>query len=100
MRHHLSILLLFLLTAPLAAQTFLGKTPAEWAADLGRPGDPSIRRSAAFALGKLGPAALPFLPRLKEAYRAEASAQVKESILCALGDIAKEEPSVAADSDL
>ena len=42
-------------TATANAQ-FLGKKANEWAADLER-GDESLRRNAAFALGKLGPTA-------------------------------------------
>jgi HEAT repeat protein len=81
---------LALLTAPGRAQEaeYLGKGPAAWAEDLSSK-DPAARRSAVFALGKLGTSAAPWLPRLLKVLREDQSAEVRETAAFALGEIGK-----------
>jgi HEAT repeat protein len=72
---------------PAVAQTaFLGKTPSKWVEDL-RDGKPEVRRSAAFALGKLGDNAFAALPKLKAVLERDKDAGVRETAAVALGDI-------------
>src|SRR5262249_1094965 len=55
-----------------------------------RDGKPQVRRSAAFALGKLGDDAYLALPALKRALAADKDAGVREMAAVALGDIVTE----------
>jgi HEAT repeat protein len=74
-------------SAPAVAQTaFLGKTSSKWVEDL-RDGKPEVRRSAAFALGKLGDNSFAALPRLKAALERDQDAGVRETAAVALGEI-------------
>ena len=81
--------LIVCLTTPLPAQTFLSKDAGAWSQELSAS-DEARRRSAAFALGKLGSHAREALPALKRKLQEEKEAEVREAIAFALGEIAKE----------
>src|SRR5262249_47566693 len=75
-----------LLRAATAGQPgFLGKSASRWAADL-RHRDAAVRRSAAFALGKCGSAAVPEVPKLVRSLK-DPNARVREAAAFALGEI-------------
>ncbi len=76
---------------------FLGKTAAQWTDQLKNPTATATRRSAAFALGKLGVYASTALPELKKLYRTEKDAGTREAIVVALGEVAAGTESVDAD---
>jgi HEAT repeat protein len=80
-------------------KAFLGKTAADWSSELDS-GDAKARRSAAFALGKLGKSGAAAVPRLKQALRDDKDAKVREAAAFALGEIAKETLKVSDDADL
>src|SRR5262245_9929352 len=66
---------------------FLGRSVRDWTRDLGdRQAD--VRRSAAFALGKLGSEAAPAVPELVRLLRTDRAANVRDMAAAALGDIA------------
>jgi HEAT repeat protein len=69
-----------------SAQAFLKKNAKEWAAQLQNE-KPAARRSAAFALGKLGQYAAVGLPDLQALYPKEQDASVREAIVTAIGSI-------------
>lgn len=84
-----------------AAQTFLGKTPAAWLKQLDTTKEISQRRSAAFALGKLGGQAVTALPRLKKiAGDIQEHASVREAAAFALGEIGRESLVLRDDKEL
>lgn len=88
------------MTAPLHAQrTFLSKDAAAWVKELAGAGE-ATRRSAAFALGKLGGEAVAALPALKHALAKDSSAKVREAAAVALGEIARGNITAAADPQL
>src|SRR5205823_13300441 len=78
---------------------FLKKTPDDWAGQL-RSADPGARRSAAFALGKMGTRAAKALPELKARLREEKDPKVKEALACALGEVASNSLQASADVEL
>jgi HEAT repeat protein len=66
---------------------FLGKPVERWTEEL-NPSQPApVRRSAAFALGKLGGQAFPAIPRLAKALQ-DQDATVRDAAAYALGEIA------------
>src|SRR5579872_6597169 len=73
-------------TAPAArGQSFLGKPMKTWVAELSSP-DAAVRRSAAFALGKIGSAASSEVSGLVGALKDD-NAGVRDRAAAALGDI-------------
>jgi HEAT repeat protein len=74
------------LASSLAAQDFLGKPLSAWTAELSSP-QTDVRRSAAFALGKLGDKAFSAIADLTQAL-GDREARVREAAAFALGDIA------------
>lgn len=90
-RHLIATSVLVAAITPLHAQerAFLGKTATQWSAQL-RSKDAKERRSAAFALGKMGPSAVPALAALKAACKAEKDAKVKDAMVFALGEICRD----------
>ncbi len=90
-----------LATAPVHAQkTFLNKDAAAWVKDLADDASEAKRRSAAFALGKLGGDAIAALPALKHALAKDPSAKVREAATVALGEISRGNITAAADPQL
>lgn len=83
-------LLIVLSLAPVRGEVpeFLGKPLTAWAQDLSSS-DARVRRSGAFALGRLGPAAVTALPQLIEAL-ADRDAGVREAAASAVGEIGPE----------
>jgi HEAT repeat protein len=68
------------------ADSFLGRTRTQWLADLYSK-QPSVRRSAAFALGRLGAAGLDAGGALLERLEADPDAGVREMAATAVGSI-------------
>ncbi len=68
-------------------QSFLGKRLPEWLAGLDSR-DAAVRRSAAFALGKLGPDGYRGVPGLVRRLGQDPDAGVREAAAAALGDVA------------
>lgn len=66
---------------------FLNKTAKQWMNDLRAPGDAKMRRSAAFALGKLGRDGEAALPALQGLVKSDPDAGVREAAAFALGEI-------------
>lgn len=94
---------LCLLAPALQAQTdtkFLGKSAPEWARQLKADRDPLQRRNAAFALGKMGNRADEVLLDIKTCLSAEKEPRVREAIVSALGEIARESLAAGGDSGL
>ncbi len=69
-------------------KTYLGKPAPDWAAKL-TDSDIPTRRSAAFALGKLGYFAQPFIPNLLQTFQNDADPTVKDAAAFAIGEICK-----------
>jgi HEAT repeat protein len=67
---------------------FLGKSLERWRTDLRDP-QAKVRRSAAFALGRLGFSARQSVPDLTKLLRNDDSAEVRDMAAAAIGDIAK-----------
>jgi HEAT repeat protein len=67
------------------AQQFLGKPVGQWVRELSAE-SPQTRRGAAFALGKIGAAAAPQLPRLASALK-DPDGAVREAAVSAIGEI-------------
>src|SRR5437762_241559 len=88
------------LTPNLRAQVFLGKTLNDWSKQLTTSDDAKLRRSAAFALGKMGSRAVGALPAMKALYAGEKDAKVREAILFAMGEISRDNLSIKVDADL
>jgi HEAT repeat protein len=77
-------------------QKFLNKDAATWAKDL-KSKDVKARRSAAFALGKMGENAAPYLSQLIGAVNdTKEDASVREEAAFALGDICRKFPTAAS----
>jgi HEAT repeat protein len=72
--------------SPGYGQAFLGKSLGRWIDDL-KDKDPSVRRSGAFALGKLGDFAVTALPDLVRRVQDDADASVREMAASAIGDV-------------
>jgi HEAT repeat protein len=94
-RHGLGVgfvlgLVLLASASPSRAQAtqYLGKTAAAWANDLGS-NDAVARRSAAFALGKLGKEAGGTLPRLLLLLRKDEAPSVRQAAAAAVGEMCK-----------
>jgi HEAT repeat protein len=68
------------------AQPFLGKSASEWVQELKDP-QPSVRRSAAFALGKLGNRATSAVHPLLDLLQSDKDAGVREAAALAIGEI-------------
>lgn len=81
---------LCLIPALPAQDRFLGKTAENWSVQLRSSADAKQRRSAAFALGKMGPRASFTLGGMKAVYLAEKDGKVREAIVYALGEICRE----------
>ncbi len=77
--------------APARGQSFLGKRLPEWLAGLDNR-DASVRRSAAFALGKMGPDGYRAVPGLVRRLGQDQEAGVREAAAAALGDVAASMP--------
>jgi HEAT repeat protein len=87
-RSKLFLLAAALLVLPARARSadFLGKPGAAWARDLASE-KPEVRRSAAFALGKIGDGAAADLPKLVALIREDRDAGVREAAATAVGDV-------------
>lgn len=85
-----AMLLLVISPSLLGAQTprFLARSTNEWIKDLGAA-QPSVRRGAAFALGRMGVNALHAIPVLVRRLETDKDAGVREMAATALGDIVK-----------
>lgn len=86
-------------TAGLSAQTFLGKDVDAWRRQLSSA-LLHERRSAAFALGKLGNGGAPALAALKKALVEEKEASVREAVAFALGEIGRDSLLAGRDAEL
>jgi HEAT repeat protein len=75
--------------APASAQTtsFLNRKMADWIKDLDKGATPASRRSAAFALGRMGALASFVVPDLARAVRNDRDVGVRDMAAAALGDI-------------
>ncbi len=83
----LAAVLLSLATPSFARSAdFLGKSAADWASDLTNK-KPDIRRSAAFALGKIGNDAESHLPQLAALVQKDPDAGVREAAAAAIGEV-------------
>lgn len=82
-----SLIVTLLVLSPNFASEFLGRNRYEWTKDLSSS-KPMVRRSAAFALGKLGSFALASVPKLSECLKDDHVA-VREMAAHALGEIAR-----------
>jgi HEAT repeat protein len=91
MRRRLPVLLALLSLAtaapPSPASSFLHKSLADWRRDLEAGKSPAARRSAAFALGRIGPLAAFAIDELARALRRDGDDGVREMAACAIGDI-------------
>src|SRR5258707_292897 len=67
--------------------SYLGKSCKQWMASLSSK-DATVRRSAAFALGKIGAGAEPAIGQLVERLAADSDAGVREMAASAVGDMA------------
>lgn len=83
-----------------AQEKFLGKNADAWVVELKANADAKARRSAAFALGKLGRNASAAMPALKAAFGQEQEAMVREAILSALGEICLADAAARKDQGL
>ena len=81
------LVLCALAAAPARGQSFLGKRLPEWLAGLDSR-DASVRRSAAFALGKMGADGYRAVPGLVKHLGQDPDAGVREAVAAALGDVA------------
>ncbi|MCC6421363.1 MAG: HEAT repeat domain-containing protein [Gemmataceae bacterium] len=75
-----------LVLSPAAAQDFLGKPMAKWLEDLNPSKSVGERRSAAFALGKIGKQATPALGALGQSLK-DTDPGVREAAAFAIGEI-------------
>lgn len=104
MRYSISCLLitLSLLPATVAAQEvrFLGKRAEEWVRQLKNDVDPRQRRNAAFALGQMGNRAADSIDPMKTCLAGEKDTKVREALVFALGDIARESVRAGGDASL
>ncbi len=87
-------------SAPVHAQKFLKKDVAGWVKDLGNDSNEGQRRSAAFALGKMGSFAADAVPALKRTLDKDSSPKVRDAAAFALGEIARESIKAATDPQL
>jgi HEAT repeat protein len=95
----IALAVMLFVTAPLSAQKFLTKDAAAWTEELSAA-DEVRRRSAAFALGKLGSAAAEAAPALRKTMEKDESPKVREAAAFALGEIVRGSLKVAADPQL
>src|SRR5690349_1774025 len=72
--------------------SFLGKPLDRWRSELNDP-KPKVRRSAAFALGRMGFSARGAVPDLLRRLQTDTEASVRDMAVSALGDIAKVMPN-------
>jgi HEAT repeat protein len=79
-------LFVLLLPAPAPSADFLGKSVAVWARALDS-NKAEVRRSAAFALGKIGAGADSELPKLAALVQSDRDAGVREAAAAAIGDV-------------
>jgi HEAT repeat protein len=80
--------LMALVSAPANGQTtFLNRNLGEWMRELESGKRPSSRRSAAFALGRMGPVASYAIPDLAKRISSDSDAGVRDMSAVALGDI-------------
>jgi HEAT repeat protein len=66
---------------------YLGRPLADWASELGS-NDMGVRRSAVFALGKMGKSAVSSLPQVLKILREDTEKSVREAAALAAGEIA------------
>ena len=97
LRNMLVVGLMALCCDPSQAQTFLGKNVQTWLGELENR-DPTARRNAAFALGKLGSDEA--RPALKKRLKTDTSADVCEAAAFALGEIAVTSLAAFRDAEL
>jgi HEAT repeat protein len=91
----------FLTTPSVQAQKdFLNKGVASWIKNLDKDAKEVDRRSAAFALGKMGSDAVDAVPALKRIAGQDPSPKVREAAVFALGEIARESIKAAGDPQL
>src|SRR5262245_26579938 len=82
---HRALLLLLICAPALPAQSFLGREVPDWVAQLDSK-DPALRRSAAFALGKVGLEGATAVPKLT-ALLDDPDPAVAETAASALGEL-------------
>jgi HEAT repeat protein len=93
---------LMLLTVPALARaqgSFLGKRLDAWAAELSS-NDPTVRRGAIFALGKMGSSADDLLPQLLKILHDDKSPMVRETAAFSIGEIARNSIRVETQGNL
>jgi len=78
-------------------KTFLGKTSAQWAANL-TSADAASKRGAAFALGKLGYSGSVYIPQLLQLVQTDPDPTVKDVAANAVGEICKATPGFPPES--
>jgi HEAT repeat protein len=78
---------------------YLGKSLAAWANDLAS-NDPSVRRGAVFALGKMGSSADDHLAQVLKILREDKEKSVREAAAFAAGEIGKGSDRAAGQADL
>jgi len=81
-------------------QTFLGRDANAWQKQLKEGKAEKTRRSAAFALGKLGSSASSAINDLKKTLREDKAGSVREAAALALGDIGRAALKALEDPDL
>jgi HEAT repeat protein len=81
------VVLCALAAGPAHGQAFLGKSAREWSAGLDNR-DASVRRSSAFALGKMGAGGSGAVDGLVRRLSSDQDAGVREAAAAALGDVA------------
>ncbi len=83
-----------------AQEKFLGKTADAWEKQLNSAGDAKERRSAAFALGKMGAGSPTAIAVMKNVYAQEKDAKVRDAIIFGLGEICRDNAAGRTDKDL
>ncbi len=81
------------------SEFFLGKSAADWTTQL-RHSENDKRRSAAFALGKLGAGAVFAIEPMRTALAGERDAKVRDAIVFALAEICRQTKTQSSDADL
>ncbi len=83
-----------------AQDKFVGKTADGLGKQLTQAAEVGQRRSAAYALGKMGKGAAGAVADMKAALASEKDAKVRDAIVFALGEIARSSPEAKADREL
>jgi hypothetical protein len=83
-----SVVFVNVAAVPAGSSLFLGKSAEAWRKDLS-DADASVRRSAAFALGRMGEEARGAVPHLVRRLQEDTDAGVRDMAASAIGDIAR-----------